>query len=1309
MLKSMNLLFSKDPQKILQYYDSKADDKNKIIQRLWQLEAYPELLEIVKMDSTVREYLIHDMMKANLLDISQCEQLLIWMNVSKLQSDVINYIKNRFTIKDIEQIIRNINLNPNARKNLEKIAIQKSTNIQAGFKYVPDERYMKLRMILEDSDWFEDNPSLKSSDFEEIESADLIKSFLDGYSYNNTNDKIKLIISFFQKNKLIENDQDDLMNILISLSDLSYREKILVLAHLNKAELYKPEFFIPYTDFYYHDFEMLQPIFSLPVIKTWVQHYYYNNWIIDLLWLKNNYLQFDWIVEFIHNIALTKVFENQKIFENELLNTRINYTLMEIIRDSNILNHMENSSKQMHEFILQGLSNDYFDLEFYIKPLLMIGGDFNFNFLNQLLNRKPVESMKDSIENIEKKYLKIKKETEDPNKLRDMIAQEVREKESIIFSGHYQTVFDNWIEAVSRINFINPSKKNIFIDHLPDIKAYVTDCDKEGKLTICRLISSLKLINYKNILEQFIKSNDITLQIHSIAALKNLDQGDVSKYISSFADSPNVLIRQEFSRSLHLFKANLDDAVLIKMSTDSNPLVSEFTLNHIASLAKEKALNLFSEVINKIPGKNKNHLAKLLGSFHSSRSVKLLTDLLNHADCNLYKSVMQSLISINHPTCLVILQNMELNKNFILEMERARALILLGDFNGWNQLRKYFNLNLTSIQNMAKMIYIELAGMDQIRAIRRLALDKSPLIAAYASIKIFFFSESEGQILFDSALQSNDYEKLYYLTMVIEQLPYQQNKNKIALIYRANSVKCKTIAALVAAKNNDLNLYLQIEKDIMRLDESDQLEMLRAVYDYPIRQAFSLLQKMAQLHNNKIIRQIIDLLKFFEIPKNELFTRELWFKSDVPCMIALIEYVMDYYDEGLYEFIKTQFKAVPFEVQAHIARAIIVIENNEEAWSILENLMREDDLEIKKSAMDALCKIEDARSFNILNKFTASPSEDIQVELIKAIGNTGNPEALNYLSRMSDSSSSKVKIAVAKSLGNLSFNESRQILEKLKIDRDEYVRVSADISLEKLDKGNEPEKVPFLYLINGIFKESSWLLSEVWFEKELRLFKTQYHSFKARDLTYFNRKVVLEQEDYFRKENEIKHNLEKKLIQNTDVDQIVKIKKDAESEMQKMVIKEELVISLLEINENNLNENDKQIIYDIINAEDEDLIKAIILKTGMSKQALWIEYLQKIVNSKYISKYIDLIIYSLFKKKDFKALTLFSQLLYSERGRYYFVYLINYYIIYQKLIISEEADVIFRNITHAPIDPNQKKSLADLVQRLFTIKGINEK
>ncbi len=1306
MLKSMSLLFSKDPQKIFQFYDVKADDKNKIIQRLWQLEAYPELLEIVKMDNTVREYLLNDMMKANLLDLQNCEQILVWLNVSKLQSDLINYIKNKFNVKEIEQIIKNGNLNPNARKNLEKIAIQKSTNTQAGFKYIPDERYMKLRMILEDSDWFEENQLIYTQDLEEIDQPLMIKTFLENYTFHNHTEKMHNVRDFIINNRLIENDQEDLMNIIINLADFSYREKIRLLSYLNHPELYKPEFFIPYTDFYYHDFELLQPVFSQPVIKSWIQHYYSSSWLIDLLWLRNNYEQFEWISEFINNNALGKVFENQNISEIELLTTRLNYTLTDIIKDANIMHNLTVSSSQLEQFITHGINDDLFDLEFYLKPLIIVGGEKNFNFINKLLSRTPVESIKEAYDTIEKKHLKVKRDTEDANKLKETVNQEIKEKEGLIFAGHYQIAFQLWIETVSRLNFISPKIKSFFVENLPDIKAYLTDCDKESKLIICKLISSLQLMQFKNVLEQMIKSDDYTLQIHAIAALKNIEHSDMSKHIKSFSESQNILVKQEFSRSLNLFRSNLDDSILIKLISDSNPLVSEYALNHVSTLSKDKALKIIGEIINKIPSKNRGHLAKILGNFRSPKSVKLLIDLLNHGDSNLYKIIIQSLIKINHPTSLVILQNMDLNKNFILEMERARALILLGDYNGWNHLRKYFNISHSSIQNLAKMIYIELSGMDQIRAIQRLSNDKNPLIAAYASIKIFYFNELEGQALFDATLQKNDIEKLYYLTMVIEQLPYNQNKNKILLIYRVDSVKCKTIAALVSAKNGDFELFKLLDKEIFRMDESSQEEMLSAIFDYPVKQAYPFLIKLCQLQNPKIIRKIIDLIHFFEIPKNDLFLRELWFKSNSTSMIALIDYIIDSHNDDMYNFIKTQLKAVPFEVQTHIARAMIQVENQEEAWKILETLIREDDLDIKKSAMDALSKIEDVRSFEILCKFTASPIEEIQIELIKAISNTGNPESLIYLSKMSDSSSSRVKITLAKSLGNLPFNESKQILEKLKIDRDEYVKVQVDISLEKIDKGSDPDKVPFLFLIYGIFKESSWILSEVWFEKEYNMFKSQYSNFSSKPLNNFNRKVVLEQEDFFEKEQLIKMQVEKQLLQNTDVENIVQIKKAAEIELSKLVIKEELIISLLELVEVDLKEAEYQILFDIISADDEDLIKSILLNSCKSGSSFWFEYLFKIINSKYSTKFIDLIIFSLFKKDDFRVLVLFSQLLGSERGRYYFIYLINYYIIYQKKILPELADSIYRNITHSAIDPNQKKSLADIVQKMFTVKGL---
>lgn len=1298
MLKSLNLFFNKNTQKLLDSYHNKSDDKLKIIQRLWQLNAIDELLTIAQKDPEVKAEIIKDLLKHHKLLLEHFQQLLSWLEISKIQSEVIVYIKLHLDIKGIEQLLSNPKIEQNAKRMLENVLIQKKNISQEEInRFAPDEKYLKIKMIIDESEMSDEYDKISQTSTIN-HSETVVYDFIQQFEINHNN-KIDFIVDFIHQHiSFDQHNFDDLVSI-INISNLNDQEKQQFLEKMNRSELYLPEFFICFTDFRYTSFSQLETILSLPIIKKWVDHFYNNHYFFDLYWLNRFYSGFDWVNEVLNDTFKNIVSDTNKLSERSLLSVKLNLTLFEIIKDKQILEHLKQSSLDLQNFINEGMKSDNFELEFYLKALIIIGGDDNFNYLSSLINRRPVEDMFIANQEIERKYLKLKKNQSDPQTIEDLLEKEQADKNRVLLAQYYGIVLQTWIMSVSRLKVINEDQRSYLSENIPDIKGFVSDANREGQYNVCKLIGLLKLEQQRVILESFVMSSDLVLQIHAVIALKDLGD-DISKYIHQFAHSKNVLIRQEFARHLHLFMDDFDEVTLIKMALDNNALVCEYSLDFIATLNKERAIEIFLQIYNKVTLKNRYHLIRLLGNMKTAKVIPILVELLKNGDNKIYYEAINALKKINHPLSIIILKKLELEKNFTLELERAKSLIILGDFSGWNILKKYFNITHSSIQDTAKMIYVELSNNEQIATLNKLCYDSNPMISGYAIIKLYLLKENDALQIIDEVIENQLWDKIYYLSIFFSSLPFKSYKDKLEKLLQSTSLKCRTIATLIFATNNELQYIKQLEKEALQFDDSEHLDIVSAIFDYPEKNSYNLLKTICAFQNPNIIHKALSILPKYTYENTEDFVKELWNKNENHVKISIIDYIIENRIENLYQFIKSQTDYVPYEVQSHIFRAVIVIENSEKAWSQLDDLIRADEKEIKKTAIDALSKIEDLQTIIILSRYLSSPSEDIQIEVIKALGYTGNPEVIALINKYTESSSPRLKIALAKALGYLPFKDSIKYLEKLSIDRDEYVKVTADISLDKLQKGTENTYLPFHEIIDNLLKENTWLFDEDWFWREYNLFFTKYSKYKIRNIQSFKKKTVLDQDDYLKHIENLKRELERNLSGNTNLNEVLEAKKKHEEDINNLMIKEELIISLLTTKENELSEVDIQMIFSIIRSRDEILNKAIIFNACMSQSEKWLSFMDSIISYRENLIFSDFIIYALSRKFHFNYLKIIISLIQFDRCRYYLLNMINYYIIKKHLVNISEIPVILENLQKQKINQNIKENFSLMIKHL---------
>lgn len=1298
MLKSLNLFFNKNTQKLLESYHLQSEDKIKIIQRLWQLNAIEELLEIAHKDIEMRQQIIVDLLKHHKLLLEHFQQLLSWLEVSKIQSEVIVYIKLHLDIKGIEQLLSNPKIEQNAKRMLENVLIQKKNISQEEInRFAPDEKYLKIKMIIDESEMSEEydkisqTSSINHSDF-------VVYDFIHQLQINHKN-KVDFLIDYIHQHITFNQYNFEDLISLLNISNLTDTEKMQFIEKMNRSELYLPEFFICFTDFKYISFPQLESILSLPIIKKWVDHFYINHYYFDLFWLNRFYSGFEWVDTVINDTFKNIVSDSYKLSERSLLSMKLNLTLFEIIKDEQILNLLKGSSKQLQNFINEGMKTDQFELEFYLKALIIIGGEDNFNYLSSLINRRPVEDMFIAYQEIERKYLKLKKNQSEPQLIEELLEKEQADKNRILLAQYYGIVLQTWILSVSRLKVINEDQRKFLSENIPDIKGFVSDANRDGQYNVCKLIGLLKLETQRVILESFVVSSDLVLQIHAVIALKDLGD-DISRYIHQFAHSKNVLVRQEFARHLHLFIDDFDEVTLIKMALDNNALVCEYSLDFIASLNKERAIDIFIQIYNKVTLKNRYHLIKLLGEMRTAKVIPILVELLKNGDNKIYFEAINALRKINHPLSIIILKKLELEKNFTLELERAKSLIILGDFSGWTILKKYFNISHSFIQDSAKMIYIELSNNEQISTLKKLCYDSNPMISGYAIIKLYLLKESDSLQIIEELFEDQNWEKIYYLSIFFSSLPFKSYQNKLEKALSSSSIKCRTIATLIFANNNQTQYLKQLEKDVLKLDDSEHLEIIASIYDYPEKNSYTLLKNICAFQNPNIIHKALKILPKYTYENTEEFVKDLWNKNDNQVKIYIIDYIIETRNENLYQFIKLQTDYVPYEVQSHIFRAVIVIENSEKAWGQLDELIRADEKEIKKTAIDALSKIEDLQTIIILSRYLSSPSEDIQIEVIKALGYTGNPEVISLISKYTESSSPRLKIALAKSLGYLPFKDSIKYLEKLSIDRDEYVKVTADISLDKLQKGAENTYLPFHEIIDNLLKENTWLFDEDWFWREYNLFFTKYSKYKIRTIQSFKKKTVLDQGDYLKHIESLKKELERSLSGNTNLNEVLEAKKKHEEEINNLMIKEELIISLLTTKESDLSDIDMQMIFSIIRSRDEVLSKAIIFNACMSQSDKWLSFMESIISFRENLVFSDFIIYALSRKFHFNHLKILMPLIHFDRCRYYLLNMLNYYFVKSHLVNSAEITIISENLQKQKINQNIKDSIALMIKQL---------
>ena len=1296
MLKSMSILLTKDQDKLFALYENENNDdtKLKIIDKLKQIDGVTALCKIAKIDEKFRESVLTYLIKTNKLDSFHAEFSLSWLNISKIHTDIINYIKHHYTTEQILQLSLSKSINPNAKKSLELIYLSLDKKAQEN---KDDERYLRLKMIFSDMDENELTEVNNESKYNEnLTLKDIVVKYLKNLKSIDEKEKYKFIAeSIYEIREKYDFDKS-LIFLFFNLASLSLREKINLINQCKDGCVFFPEIFNEITEFKTSSYNALHHLFSTSAIKHWSENYLNQTYYYDLFYLKNNFPECDNIASFFEKNEIIKFIDSSQIVDDKLLSSRFNLFLTDLILNEDIKKILITTSKRMQETILNNIAADLSLSKKYLKALTIIGGDENLNFLNSLLTKTPVKDVKEKQNEIEQLFLNKKKSTNNTDELKKLINDEISEKEKLISIDVYHELLITWIEFANRALNFDQENISLLKNSLPDLKSFISKGDVGGNILICELISKLKLNNYNEALYSFLAHEDMKLVIHTAMCLKSIGDFKGDSALRKLSESKKTVVRKEIASIIHLYISYFDESLIINLICDENPKICSEALNSISKLPKNIAMPFYENVVQIIPHKNRIILANHLGNIKSLKAIGLLVELLNNGDFFDYKAVINALEKNSHATSLNLLQNMELNKNFTLEVEKAKALIVLGDYNGWQELKKYFSLSQGNISYTAKFYFLQLAGLEQIQTLKELCFDSDNKISSLAIAKILYFHEHEGMLLINEVLDNNNYQKIFYIALILEELDYQDIINELNKLSSKDDLRCKTINALIHAKNNNRKPLLSLERSVMSLTDSQNLEILEVISDFPINEAISLLKKMALLKNSQINNKLFDIMLDLKPTDIDEFLIDLWKQSDIDNRKIILDYIDETKNHNLIAYVKNDFDNNLNQIQVHIARSLIN-SGEEDYWKFLEQMTMSDDMEVKHEAIESIAKIDEKKSINILQKMLMSPSEKFVIDVIKTISVAKSRDIIPLLEKFVESSSNKVKTAVAKTLGSFSYSESKKLLEKLSLDRDEYVKVAVEISLEKIEKSSSLTNIPFNTILKKVLQSSDLTVEQTFINREIILFKSKYSEFSPSPLAYFKGKTILSQKAYLQKKRQIEDKMEKDIIGNSDVNSIMKIKEEATDSINKLTLKDELIISVFNFNNEKLNNEEAQIIFDIIKSEDDDLIKAFLLGTAKSNATVWINFYEKILNLKDLYKYIDIILFSLIQKRCIKVMFILVPHIENDKVKSYFVNFINFFTTHPGVFKKEKALALVEEIKKQKYDQDTKSALIELL------------
>ncbi|MDD3049943.1 MAG: HEAT repeat domain-containing protein [Candidatus Cloacimonetes bacterium] len=1295
MLDSFKLKMARnDPHKLYELFQSNRNIRPQIVERLKELNEENLLLEIAKKDMSFREEIVNDFIDNNMINLNTAINILGWMNISKTHKRLLHHIVDNLPKNDIMAIFQSPQTDRVTRNSLENVIKAKDKNLK---KNADTEDYMRLRMLVEDFEIPEEEHFTTTPSETKKKLLRLAEDILEKREKLNADELFNLlkktIIDFIRT----EASYKDYFLSLLSLTDLSASQKLEILKESRNTNLIYPEIFIFFTEASYSDFSDITALLSKNFLSEWHKRYCHSTYLSDLVSLAKQYPEFRWVHSvYKNNTILETIFRYENNIGN-IFTEQFCIALYDLIPDQNVKNKLKMSSFELQASIVNNLNVESFKIEKYIKTLLLIGGDFNYSFIAKILKRKIVENPIAAIGEIENTYLSLKKKIDDPAKLALLIQQEVSEKSNLISESVFQKVIKTYIKFFSSYETISKLTRRIVVENLPDpdlIKEYLSSTNNEY---LCKFISLFNLTDYKHILKEHLQSEDYNTAICAAITMKTMGDSSILNYLQNLTESNNYNIRKKIAATINPSVDEQLDNIVLKLSRDENYSVSSTAILKLQEFPYHKAIEYFKDLVYDDSYRNKDKVAGILGEFNSPQVIPLLVEITKDENVNTLVEVIRALGKIESRLSIPILKTMNLHKMPFLEIEKAKSLILHNDFEGWEKLINYMDLNFSYISNYAKTSFIELANADYFSHLKELTFDESPLVACLATMKIYMFNEEEGKEAIYRLKNLRKPDVNYHLTLLLSFLPAEISSEVFEDLLKTKDYSVITIIAILRSIGGDDSHLQDIEAKVIAMEEYSQNQIIKAIHDLPSFNAVNILEKLASLQNEDNLQEIVESINHFEIDYIIEFIDKFWGKSDVNTKKHLAWLISENKHPFFVSFIKQQIEKESFIIMTELAYALI-LQGEDGGWIYLQNLINNESPEIQKYCLEVVSRLKNKKALDLITTQLNHVNESVVAQVIKSLGNLSLKEALPFLQKFLNSSSDRVKMAVAKALGDMPFKESKKMLEAMALDSNEYVRTLANIAIEKHEKGIDIEISPY-DAFKALFKKTSWKLNEYWFQKEYQSFITDYREFAASDIDSFIDKTILEESEIQLKNKEIQETLTKELSGSTDIKKIMAAKESAREKTELLRSKEELIKSIIMMDSEKLSNSEWKLLWETAGIKDPDLIKALLIASCRSESINWLPILEKIIIKARKNIDMNLLIFSLSRKLYTKTISLLILFISNERARYYLLFFINYFLINPEKIDRNNLEMAVSRL--AKLGKNNYISLFDKMLKMI--------
>lgn len=893
---------------------------------------------------------------------------------------------------------------------------------------------------------------------------------------------------------------------------------------------------------------------------------------------------------------------------------------------------------------------------FLALPLLIVGGRENYDFILQILEKTCLSN------SCSVRLLSMLLETIAGDET-DLIALHNNSDNNDNYFKKLNLDLESYVSLVSGDldeedeNYINQTRNAFF--------------NARVKTQICKYIRKFNLDKYKPLILNLLQDSDCNVQISALLSLYELDKHEAIPYIHDFIETDSTILKMKLAEVFHFFYEvippvsepdfgkqpedelaysfevvkkleSIDEATMLRLTEDESLDVIDKMCVSLTKLPKQKALHSIMLVIESGYYRNFSSLASSLTRIPSKEILRLLVDLLKDFDSEVYKSVIRALAYMTSLTSINYLKNIKLKNNILLEIERLRALIILGEYDYWNSLRNMLSLNISYFKSLGKAAVLELSNLGEKEFLTEMTQEKNDIFSLMSLAKLsmldldFFVSELDR---FENLKRG---ETKYYYTLMLTKFPYEMVKSKLENLYATSTdylngydLSIRTLIAIFFVKQNISTYIKEIERDIILYDDSCHVQITKAIKDLPDYRSYMLVEKIALFMNKGTLEDVFEICINCSQEQFVLLLLKVWkLSKEEEVRMICAKYFSRVNSQTILKTIKYELPRNPDCVQAELAYSLISL-GDQSGWDILDRLLTQSLKKKDYSILDVIVRLRNKRGLELLKKHLANPLESVQSKIIKAIGSMRMKEAIPVLKKYSSDISKSIKISLAKAIGDMKYPELFSILEQIEKDPDEYVRTSAQVAKQKISTQSDLRSLNYTEILNKTFEKENWRLTRHWHRNIFQQFERKFKSNKVREIDYFKNKVIIES----------------------------LAKKPKELNLSEVALKGDLVKTVLSMKTYDIDPVDWEIVKKCSKNKNEDYAKAILLISGNDiidiHSPNWYVIFEIMDLSDANSTITDLFIYSLANKLSGKSLLYLVRFIEYERARYYFIFLAN--------------------------------------------------